>query len=94
MNISPNIRSLNTAILYLRIAYFEAGTNVTEERGTEKPFEYVGTPWINAEEWAKELNSRNIPGVEFISIQFTPTAYKYKEQQCNGVYIKIRTVTN
>jgi uncharacterized protein YbbC (DUF1343 family) len=89
VNTSPNIRSLNTAILYPGTAYFEAGTNVTEGRGTEKPFEYVGAPWIIAEEWAKELNSRNIPGVEFIPIQFTPTAYKYKGQQCNGVYIKI-----
>jgi uncharacterized protein YbbC (DUF1343 family) len=89
VNTSPNIRSLNAAILYPGIAYFEAGTNVTEGRGTEKPFEYVGAPWIIAEEWAKELNSRNIPGVEFIPIQFTPTAYKYKGQQCNGVYIKI-----
>jgi len=89
VNTSPNIRSLNAAILYPGTAYFEAGTNVTEGRGTEKPFEYVGAPWINAEEWAKELNSRNIPGVEFIPIQFTPTAYKYKGQQCNGVYIKI-----
>jgi uncharacterized protein YbbC (DUF1343 family) len=89
VNTSPNIRSLNAAILYPGTAYFEAGTNVTEGRGTEKPFEYVGAPWIIAEEWAKELNSRNIPGVEFIPIQFTPTAYKYKGQQCNGVYIKI-----
>jgi uncharacterized protein YbbC (DUF1343 family) len=89
VNTSPNMRSLNAATLYPGTAYFEAGTNVTEGRGTEKPFEYVGAPWINAEEWAKELNSRNIPGVEFIPIQFTPTAYKYKGQQCNGVYIKI-----
>ncbi len=89
VNTSPNIRSLSAAILYPGVAYFEAGTNVTEGRGTEKPFEYVGAPWINGKLWAEELNSRNIPGVVFEPVKFVPTAYKYKGQQCEGVYIKV-----
>lgn len=89
VNTSPNMRSLQAATLYPGTAYFEAGTNVTEGRGTEKPFEYIGAPWIDGELWAKELNSRKIPGVEFLPIKFTPTAYKYKGQECGGVYVKI-----
>ncbi len=89
INTSPNIRSLQAATLYPGVAYFEAGTNVTEGRGTEKPFEYIGAPWIDGELWAKELNSRNIPGVRFVPIKFTPVAYKYKGQECGGVYVEI-----
>lgn len=89
VNTSPNIKSLSAATLYPGTAYFEAGTNVTEGRGTEKPFEYIGAPWIDGEEWVKELNSRKIDGVKFEPISFTPTAYKYKGQKCGGVYIKI-----
>ncbi len=91
-NPSPNMRSLPAAILYPGTAYFEAGTNVTEGRGTEKPFEYVGAPWISSTTWATELNSRNISGVVFEPIEFTPdpnSPYKYKGQLCGGVYVKI-----
>jgi len=89
VNTSPNMRSLDAAILYPGTAYFEAGTNVTEGRGTEKPFQYIGAPFINPEEWAAELTSRNIPGVAFEPIAFTPTAYKYKGEECFGVYLRI-----
>jgi uncharacterized protein YbbC (DUF1343 family) len=89
VNPSPNMRSLDAAILYPGTAYFEAGTNVTEGRGTEKPFQYIGAPFINPQEWAIELTSRNISGVAFEPITFTPAAYKYKNEECFGVYVKI-----
>jgi uncharacterized protein YbbC (DUF1343 family) len=92
---SPNIMTLNTAIVYPGICFIE-GTNVSEGRGTQHPFEYIGAPWINGTELANELNSYNLPGVAFEPIHFTPTDIasvmsdpKYDNQKCGGVFIRV-----
>ncbi|HEY6491408.1 MAG: exo-beta-N-acetylmuramidase NamZ domain-containing protein [Terracidiphilus sp.] len=83
-NPSPNMRSLQEAILYPGLGMIE-GTNVSVGRGTDTPFELVGAPWIVPEALARFLNAREIAGVRFVPVRFTPTASKYAGQQCGGV---------
>jgi len=83
-NPSPNLRSLNEATLYPGMALVE-GTNVSVGRGTDTPFELLGAPWINARELASYLNARQIPGVRFVPVTFTPTSSNYSAQACHGV---------
>src|SRR5947209_18239815 len=84
INPSPNLRSLNQAILYPGVALIE-GTNVSVGRGTDTPFELLGAPWIKPVEFATYLNNRHISGVRFIPISFTPTSAVYANRQCGGV---------
>jgi len=83
-NPSPNLRSLNEATLYPGVALVE-GTNVSVGRGTDTPFEVLGAPWINARELSSYLNARQIPGVRFVPVTFTPTSSNYSGQPCHGV---------
>lgn len=92
---SPNIKTLSTTAVYPGTCLFEA-TNVSEGRGTEKPFEYIGAPWINGERLAGSLNKLDLAGVEFTPVQFTPLADpitapnpKYKDTLCGGVYVDV-----
>ena len=84
INPSPNLRSLTAAALYPGVGLVE-GTNVSVGRGTETPFEVLGAPWINGHDLAAFLNERNIPGVRFVPISFTPTSSNYTGQLCGGV---------
>ncbi|HXY13917.1 MAG TPA: exo-beta-N-acetylmuramidase NamZ domain-containing protein [Terriglobales bacterium] len=86
INPSPNLRSLSEAALYSGVALVE-GTNVSVGRGTDMPFELVGAPWINARELAQYLNQRQISGVRFVPVTFTPASSNYAGQQCNGVNV-------
>lgn len=93
---SPNMPTLDTAIVYTGNCLFE-GTNISEGRGTTRPFELIGAPWINSIDLADKLNSLNIPGVKFRATTFTPQFSKYsssdltynttpgKAQACGGV---------
>ena len=91
---SPNIITSATAVVYPAACFLE-GTNVSEGRGSDKPFEYFGAPWCKGDSLAKELNSYNFEGVVFEPITFTPnqkiSAYppKYFGEECSGVYIKV-----
>lgn len=92
---SPNMVSLNTAIVYPGLCLLE-GTNVSEGRGTERPFETIGAPWINADSLAATLNSAGLSGVAFTAVSFTPKDIpgmavntKYKGRNCNGVQLTI-----
>lgn len=85
---SPNMPTLDTATLYPGTCLFE-GTNVSEGRGTTKPFEYIGAPWIDNNIWADRLNGSTLSGVLFRSITFTPQFSKYKDEVCHGVAIHI-----
>ena len=89
---SPNMPTLTTATLYPGLCLFE-GTNMSEGRGTTKPFEYIGAPWCNGEKWAEQLNDCQLPGVRFRSVVFTPApaseTTKYAKQTCHGVAIHI-----
>jgi uncharacterized protein YbbC (DUF1343 family)/CubicO group peptidase (beta-lactamase class C family) len=84
INPSPNMRSLTEATLYPGVGMVE-GTNVSVGRGTDTPFELLGAPWIKGRELAKYLNERNIAGVRFVPITFTPTTSNYAGQRCEGV---------
>jgi len=84
VNPSPNLRSLTEATLYPGVALVE-GTNVSVGRGTDTPFELVGAPWIKARELAQYMNARDISGVRFVPVNFTPSASTYAGEQCEGV---------
>jgi uncharacterized protein YbbC (DUF1343 family) len=86
INPSPNLRSLTEAVLYPGVAMAE-GANVSVGRGTDTPFELLGAPWINAEKLSGYLNSRHIPGVKFLPLDFTPASDHYRNKTCRGVRI-------
>jgi len=86
VNPSPNLRSLTEATLYPGVALVE-GTNVSVGRSTDTPFELLGAPWINSSELAQYLNARDISGVRFVPVSFTPTASTHGGQKCQGVNI-------
>lgn len=86
VNPSPNMRSLTQATLYPGVAMVE-GTNVSVGRGTDTPFEVLGAPWIRAREFAEHLNRRNIPGVRFVPVEYTPRSSVHAGERCGGVNI-------
>jgi uncharacterized protein YbbC (DUF1343 family) len=84
VNPSPNIRSVTQALLYSGIGLLEA-TNLSVGRGTAMPFEVVGAPWIEPLGLVEALSRRNLPGVRFEPVWFTPTADVYERVNCAGV---------
>jgi uncharacterized protein YbbC (DUF1343 family) len=84
INPSPNMRSLNEAILYPGIGLLET-TNLSVGRGTSSPFELIGAPWLNGQQLAAELNQLGLPGILFKATQFTPVSSKFKAEVCAGV---------
>jgi uncharacterized protein YbbC (DUF1343 family) len=85
-NPSPNMRSLTGATLYPGIGMVET-TNISVGRGTGTPFELVGAPWIVPEDLARYLNAREISGVRFVPVYFTPASSMYAGEKCGGVNI-------
>ena len=85
---SPNMPTLTTATLYAGMCLLE-GTNLSEGRGTTRPFELVGAPWLDATRLAAALNALELDGVHFRVQSFTPTFSKFKGQVCQGVQIHI-----
>jgi uncharacterized protein YbbC (DUF1343 family) len=85
---SPNMPTLDTAAVYPGTCLVE-GTNLSEGRGTTRPFEIVGAPWIDPLVLATELRSRNLPGVFFRPVWFKPAFHKYAGQLCGGVQIHV-----
>ncbi len=88
INPSPNMRSLTEATLYPGVCLLET-TNVSVGRGTNTPFELVGAPWLDGQKLASYLNARQIAGVRFVPVRFTPTAATHKDQECGGVNIVV-----
>ncbi len=88
INPSPNIRSLSQAILYPGIGLLER-LNVNNKRGLDRPFEMFGAPWIDAIDLAARLNACQLPGVQFMPLQFTSPSGIYAGQQCHGVAINL-----
>ncbi|HYG10203.1 MAG TPA: DUF1343 domain-containing protein [Pyrinomonadaceae bacterium] len=86
VNPSPNLRSLAALTSYPGSVYFE-GTNLTEGRGTDRPFEQIGAPWLNAREVARVMNERRLPGIRFEAIMMSvaPTAAKHKGQSIPAI---------
>ncbi|MGE3956663.1 MAG: exo-beta-N-acetylmuramidase NamZ domain-containing protein [Vicinamibacterales bacterium] len=85
---SPNMPTLDTAIVYPGTVLFE-GTNVSEGRGTTRPFELNGAPWVRDERFADGLNARRVPGVHFRPVVFEPTFHKHAKATCGGVQIHV-----
>ena len=84
INPSPNMRSLTQATLYPGIGAIE-GTNISVGRGTDTPFEQIGAPWVDGVRLADLLNGRNLPGIRFYPVRFTPASSKHANQECQGV---------
>ncbi|WP_053218464.1 exo-beta-N-acetylmuramidase NamZ family protein [Virgibacillus senegalensis] len=85
---SPNMPTLDTALVYPGAALIE-GTNVSEGRGTTKPFQLIGAPFINSTELAAALNDLELPGVTFRAASFTPSFSKHSGELSNGVEIHV-----
>jgi uncharacterized protein YbbC (DUF1343 family) len=85
---SPNMPTLDTAIVYPGTVLFE-GTMLSEGRGTTRPFELVGAPWIDAERFAATMNGIGLEGVYFRPAGFEPTFQKHAKQPCGGCQIHV-----
>jgi uncharacterized protein YbbC (DUF1343 family) len=94
-NPSPNIPDPETALIYPATAFLE-GTNISEGRGTEKPFKQIGAPFINSDELSAELDSLKHEGISIKPVSFVPVRIpgksenpKYRNQECNGIELKV-----
>jgi uncharacterized protein YbbC (DUF1343 family) len=86
---SPNIPTLDSAVVYPGMVLVE-GTQLSEGRGTTRPFELVGAPYIRPRDLAGHLNSQELPGVRFRPAYFEPTSQKWSGQTCGGVQIHVQ----
>jgi uncharacterized protein YbbC (DUF1343 family) len=85
---SPNVPTVDSAVVYPGTVLFE-GTNVSEGRGTTRPFELVGAPWVTAEPFADAMNGLQLPGVRFRPAVFEPTFHKHAKTSCGGCQIHV-----
>jgi uncharacterized protein YbbC (DUF1343 family) len=85
---SPNIPTLDTAVVYPGAVLFE-GTQLSEGRGTTRPFELIGAPWIDGDALAEGMNERRLPGVFFRPVFFEPTFQKHAKTTCGGVQLHV-----
>jgi len=85
---SPNMPTLDTAIVYPGTVLFE-GMMISEGRGTTRPFELLGAPWIEAERFARDMNGLRLTGVHFRPAVFEPTFQKHAKQTCGGCQIHV-----
>ena len=85
---SPNLPNQNAIVLYNGICML-AGTNVTDARGTTRPFEQFGAPYINPFELKAALDELHLPAVRFSVVYFIPTFFKYQGEVCAGVQIHV-----
>jgi uncharacterized protein YbbC (DUF1343 family)/CubicO group peptidase (beta-lactamase class C family) len=86
---SPNLRSLNAALLYPGVAMLEASTEYSVGRGTEAPFEQIGADWIRGAELAARLNSRFIPGTRAYATRFHPVSSAFAGREIEGVRVVV-----
>lgn len=85
---SPNTTNIDMCILYPGTCLME-GTNLSEGRGTTRPFEVVGAPFIDGQELSKAFNKRSIPGVLARPTSFLPTYQKHKDKVCSGIQLHV-----
>ncbi len=88
VNPSPNIRSVTQALLYSGLGLLEA-TNVSVGRGTERPFEVIGAPWLDPHRVSQDLNALRLRGVAFEPVVFTPSADRYAGVPCGGIRVVV-----
>ncbi len=86
---SPNLPTLESAVVYPGMVLVE-GTNLSEGRGTTRPFEMIGAPFIHSRSYAEHLNALNLPGVWFRPAYFQPTFQKWAGQMCGGIQVHVR----
>lgn len=85
---SPNMPTIETAAVYPGACLVE-GTNLSEGRGTTRPFETIGAPWVDGPALARELHTLGLPGVRFRPCTFMPKHQKWRDQPCRGVQIHV-----
>ncbi len=85
---SPNMPTLDTALVYPGMCLLE-GTNLSEGRGTCRPFEQFGAPWLSGALVVEKLSREELPGVRFRSVAFTPTFDKHKGERCGGAMMHV-----
>jgi uncharacterized protein YbbC (DUF1343 family) len=85
---SPNMPTVEAAVVYPGTVLFE-GTVLSEGRGTTRPFELVGAPWIDADAFAASMNMLELPGVYFRPAVFVPTFQKHAGETCGGCQIHV-----
>lgn len=85
---SPNMPTVDTAVVYNGTCIFE-GTNISEGRGTTKPFEFVGAPWLDGDLLAKKMNKHKLGGVLFRPVYFTPVFSKHANKLCKGIQLHV-----
>jgi len=85
---SPNMPTLDSAIVYPGTVLFE-GTMLSEGRGTTRPFELVGAPWVDADAFAERMNRLALQGVHFRPATFEPTFQKHAKTSCGGCQIHV-----
>ena len=85
---SPNLPTLDSTIVYPGAVLFE-GTILSEGRGTTRPFELIGAPWIDGGRLAAAMNARRFPGVHFRPAVFEPTFQKHARQTCGGCQLHV-----
>jgi uncharacterized protein YbbC (DUF1343 family) len=85
---SPNLPTLDSCLAFAGTCPLE-GTNVSEGRGTTRPFELLGAPWIDAPALARALNERALPGVGFRACHFIPSFSKWQGEGCHGVQLHV-----
>ncbi len=95
VNPSPNMRSVNEEIIYTMVALTEANKDLSVGRGTDRPFEYLGAPWVDGDALTAELRSRNLPGIWVMRTTFIPSGtdisgrknypYQFIGEVCQGV---------
>ena len=88
---SVNIPTLDSAVVYPGTGLFE-GSNLSEGRGTTRPFELIGAPYVDGR-WARQLNDLDLPGVRFRDSSFTPTFHKYVGEMVRGVQLHVHDRT-
>lgn len=85
---SPGMPTLDTATVYTGFCIFE-GTNLSEGRGTTRPFELIGAPWVKAPELAEAANALGLPGVRFRPTYFVPWFSKHKDKPCDAIQVHV-----
>jgi uncharacterized protein YbbC (DUF1343 family) len=85
---SPNMPTLETAMVYPGMCLIE-GTNVSEGRGTTRPFEIVGAPFVDGHRLAERLSGYDLPGVRFRPLSFRPVFHKFAGQACGGIQLHV-----
>ena len=85
---SPNMPTVETAVVYPGQCLLE-GTNLSEGRGTTRPFELCGAPWFDAQALVARLNAARLPGAAFRAAWFVPTFQKHAGLECGGVQMHV-----